>query len=130
MGEGDGVRCLKNHAVYLLDDIGRVIGWPLPPARGEGYPSHVSAFYTPEDRAVGLPARDLRLASDGGLQLDAWRLRSDGSRFWASVVMTPIQDEVGHALGIVLVLSNQIGAPRTGDAHRGSLPTKFDRRKR
>jgi hypothetical protein len=132
MGEGGGVRPAQNHAVYLLDITGRVIGWPsgpLPPG-GEDTPSHLSAFYTPDDRLIGLPARDLRLAADGGLQVEAWRLRSNGSRFWATVVMTPICDEVGQVLGIVLVLSNEIAVPRVGNTQGGLLPTKFDRRKR
>lgn len=133
MDKGGRVGPAKNHAVYLLDMTGRVIGWPtggMPPGVVQRSPSHLSAFYTPEDRAVGLPARDLHLAADGGLQVEGWRVRSDGSRFWATTVMTTIHDEVGQALGIVLVLSNQLGAPRVGDTQRGSLPTKFDRRKK
>jgi hypothetical protein len=120
-----------HHVIYLLDKLGRVIGWPSrasapnPPKKGRW---HLSRFYTADACEAGEPERDLRLAMDGGLELEAWRVREDGSRFWARVVMSTFDDEVGTPLGVVLVMS-PLGDQVAG-TQRWTLPTKFDRRKR
>jgi PAS domain S-box-containing protein len=65
---------------------------------------HFSSFYTPEDRAAGMPQRALATAlSEGKFEAEGWRLRKDGTRFWASVVIDPIRDETGALRGFAKV---------------------------
>jgi hypothetical protein len=121
----------KHHVIYLIDKLGRVIGWPSRPSAP--YPTrkgrwHLSRFYTADACEAGEPERDLRLALDGGLELEAWRVREDGTRFWARVVMSPYGDDIGSLLGVVLVMS-PLGDQAAG-TQRWTLPPKFDRRKR
>ena len=125
--QGVGGRPANNRAVYLLDTTGMVIGWPSGPSTvdaPETGPFHLSAFYPPEDRATHLPTRDLRRAAHGELQMSAWRLRRNGARFWAHVMMTPIQDETKRALGFVLVLTEQNEPVRVAQPQSGLLPKK------
>ncbi|MBL8268916.1 PAS domain S-box protein [Steroidobacter sp.] len=84
-------------AIYMLDANGRVTSWNPGAERIKGYSAgeiigrHFSEFYTKEDRAKGLPARSLSLvASAGKFEGEGWRVRKDGSRFWASVLIDPI----------------------------------------
>jgi hypothetical protein len=120
-------------AVYLLDTAGRVVGWPFQ-AEGRrptgNLHEHISDFYTPDARAAGDSERDLHRAWEGWLEIEGWRVREDGSHFWASVMMSPFEDQAGRPLGFVLVLSSP--AHRTGGERATGqiLPTKFDRRKR
>ena len=132
MGNGGSGRLAKNH-IYLLNTAGRVIGWPA----GDGAPNdqeksgwHLSRFYAPEACAEGRAERDLQRAWEGGLEIEAWRHREDGSRFWASVVMTPLEDQAGQPIGVVLVLMDRSDTSRGNGPHLATLPTKFDRRKR
>jgi PAS domain-containing protein len=120
-------------AVYLLDKRGRVIGWPplTPPRREKGY-WHLSRFYPPEAREAGDPERDLLAASTGPLEIEAWRLREDGSRVWAHVVLSPFEDQQGRMLGFVLVLDASLArsAHQAGAPDPLVLPTKLDRRRK
>lgn len=84
-------------AIYMLDQSGHVTTWNFGAERIKGYSAeeiigqHFSQFYTVEDRAAGLPERSLSLvASQGKFEGEGWRLRKDGSRFWASVLIDPI----------------------------------------
>jgi hypothetical protein len=120
-----------HQSIYLVDKSGRVIGWPSRPSAS--YPSkkgrwHLSRFYTGDACEAGEPERDLMLALDGGLELEAWRVREDGSRFWARVVMSPCEDDIGKPLGVVLVMS-PLGDQVAG-AQRWALAAKLDRRKK
>jgi hypothetical protein len=124
------VQPATHQSIYLLDKLGRVIGWPSRPSAP--YPSkkgrwHLSRFYTADACEAGEPERDLRLALDSGLELEAWRVREDGSRFWARVVMSPYEDDIG-TVGVVLVMS-PLGDQVAG-AQRWALAAKFDRRKK
>jgi len=84
-------------AIYMLDPNGFVSSWNPGAARIKGYRAdeiigrHFSNFYTAEDRAIGLPDRSLSLvATQGKFEGEGWRVRKDGSRFWASVLIDPI----------------------------------------
>lgn len=84
-------------AIYMLDPSGRVATWNPGAARIKGYTAeeiigrHFSEFYTPEDRQAGVPARSLGSVSlHGKFEGEGWRMRKDGSRFWASVLIDPI----------------------------------------
>ncbi len=101
------VQSVIDYAIYVLDLQGHVASWNPGAERIKGYApaeiigQHFSRFYTDEDRASGLPERALKQARDEGrFTAEGWRVRKDGSRFWASVVIDPIRDGdqlVGYA---------------------------------
>ncbi|MCC7272308.1 MAG: PAS domain S-box protein, partial [Alphaproteobacteria bacterium] len=102
------VDAVTDHALYMLDPEGRVVTWNPGAARITGYAAseilgrHFSRFHTAEDRRAGLPARALAIAADEGrFEGDGWRIRKDGSRFWAHVVIDPIRDPAGSLIGFV-----------------------------
>jgi PAS domain S-box-containing protein len=100
------VEGVRDYAIYMLDPDGRVSNWNAGAQLIKGYRSeeivgqHFSRFYTEEDRAAGEPARALETArSQGKYEKEAWRLRKDGTRFWANVLIDPIYDETGNITG-------------------------------
>lgn len=104
------VQSVTDYAIYMLDPDGVVISWNAGAGRIKGYAQdeivgqHFSRFYTPEDRAAGIPALALYAAEhDGRFEAEGWRVRKDGSSFWASVVIDPIRDPAGHLLGFAKV---------------------------
>lgn len=91
------VNGIADCAIFMLDPSGRVATWNPGAERIKGYKAeeiighHFSQFYTPEDRAAGLPQRSLEaMAANGKFEGEGWRVRKDGSRFWASVLIDPI----------------------------------------
>ncbi|SHG57799.1 PAS domain-containing sensor histidine kinase [Massilia sp. CF038] len=96
------VAAIRDYAIYMLSPEGIVITWNTGAQRFKGYTAeeiigqHFSTFHTPEDQAAGIPAIALRQArEEGKFECEGWRVRKDGSRFWASVVMDPVvQDGV------------------------------------
>jgi len=97
---------VKDYAIYLLDIEGHVASWNTGAQRFKGYTAdeiigaHFSRFYTPEDRARGLPAEALRIAAEQGkFESEGWRIRKDGTCFWTSVVIDPVIDADGHLIG-------------------------------
>ncbi|WP_428679620.1 PAS domain S-box protein [Reyranella sp.] len=99
-----------DYAVYMLDPAGNVVSWNSAAERFKGYSaaeivgSHFSCFYAEEDRRSGLPARALDLAlREGRFENEGWRVRKDGTRFWAHVVMEPIRGPDGMLLGFAKV---------------------------
>lgn len=101
---------VKDHAIYLLDADGFVASWNAGAQRFKGYRAdeiigeHFSRFYTPEDRATGLPMRALQTAASAGkFEAEGWRIRKDGQRFWANVVIDPVRDETGALIGYAKV---------------------------
>ena len=115
INEGDRYRLLidaiADYAIYMLDVTGHVVSWNPGAQRFKGYRpeeilgQHFSRFYTPEDRATGLPARALRTAAtEGRFENEGWRVRKDGSRFWAHVIIDPIRDaDSGELIGFAKV---------------------------
>jgi PAS domain S-box-containing protein len=104
------VQGVKDYAIYMLDPEGHVTNWNPGAAAIKGYTAseiigqHFSRFYTEEDRAAGEPARALETAlRQGKYERDAWRVRKDGTRFWASVLIDPIRDETGTLIGFAKV---------------------------
>ena len=100
------VQSVTDYAIYMLDPEGRVSSWNAGAQWIKGYlPSeiigeHFSRFYTDEDRARGEPQRALHAASSEGRYItEGWRVRKDGDRFWASVVIDPIHDDDGGVIG-------------------------------
>lgn len=104
------VHGVTDYALYMLSPTGVVENWNIGGQRIKGYlpheiiGQHFSRFYTPEDRANNKPARALQIALDTGhYEEDGWRVRKDGSYFWASVVIDPILANDGSLLGFAKI---------------------------
>jgi PAS domain S-box-containing protein len=104
------VQSVVDYAIFRLDKDGVVATWNAGAERIKGYSPdeiigrHFSAFYTEEDRVEGIPARALAIAAgEGRFEAEGWRVRKDGSRFWASVVIDPIRNDKGELVGFAKV---------------------------
>ncbi|WP_189687404.1 hybrid sensor histidine kinase/response regulator [Pseudorhodoferax aquiterrae] len=104
------VEAVTDYAIFMLDAEGRVVSWNPGAQRLKGYtPAQIlgqsfSSFYTEADRLAGLPARALvTAATQGRFEAEGWRVRKDGSRFWALVVIEPIRGEDGAIVGYAKV---------------------------
>jgi PAS domain S-box-containing protein len=104
------LEAVTDYAIFLLDPDGRVVSWNQGAERIKGWRreemlgEHLSRFYLPEEVAAGKPARELQVAArEGRVEDEGWRLRKDGSRFWADVVITAIHDEAGVLHGFAKV---------------------------
>jgi PAS domain S-box-containing protein len=82
---------VTDYAIYMIDPSGIITNWNTGAARIKGYTAdeivgqHISRFYSREDRAAGLPARGLAVATrEGRYEAEGWRVRKDGTRFWAA----------------------------------------------
>ncbi len=100
------VDAVQDYAIFMLDMEGHVSSWNTGAQRIKGYTfseiigKHFSVFYTEEDLQSGKPGRDLETAAkEGRFEDDGWRLRKDGSRFWANVIISAIRDESGRLIG-------------------------------
>jgi len=96
------VENIRDHAIFMMDVSGRVISWNPGAERLKGYRADeiigrsYSCFYTPEDIERGIPEESLRLAAARGrFEREGWRVRKDGSRFWANAVITSIRNKTG-----------------------------------
>jgi PAS domain S-box-containing protein len=105
------VEGVVDYAIFMLDPNGVVANWNRGAERIKGWTAgeivgrHFSTFYTPEDRAAGVPARALETAlRDGRFDAEGWRMKKDGGRFWASVIIDPIHDEDGRLIGYAKVV--------------------------
>jgi PAS domain S-box-containing protein len=104
------VEGVTDYAIFMLDSVGRVTSWNAGARHIKGYTAsgivgeHFSVFYTEEDRAAGVPDRALgKAAATGRFENEGWRLRKDGSCFWASVVINAIRGEDGALIGFAKV---------------------------
>ena len=99
------VEQITDYAIFLLTPSGEVATWNPGAERIKGYKPqeiigrHFRVFYQPQDQAAGKPEHELRIAATGRFEDEGWRLRKDGSRFWANVVITGIRDSQGQLLG-------------------------------
>ncbi|WP_394779064.1 PAS domain S-box protein [Undibacterium sp.] len=103
------VSAISDYAIYMLDVTGHVVNWNTGAALFKGYTAeeiigqHFSKFHTPEDQAAGIPAMALSIAdSQGRFETEGWRVRKDGSRFWASVVIDAIREH-GRLVGFAKI---------------------------
>ncbi|MGP4095552.1 PAS domain-containing sensor histidine kinase [Nonomuraea sp. KM90] len=100
------VQSILDYAIFMLDPRGVIVSWNVGAQRIKGYSAeeiigtHFSVFYPPEDVAAGRPAKGLaEAAADGRWEEEGWRVRKDGTRFWASVVITALYDDGGGLRG-------------------------------
>lgn len=101
---------VKDYAIFMLDPQGYVVSWNAGAARIKGYTrdeivgKHFSLFYLPEDAAAGKPARELTIARQlGHVEDEGWRVRKDGTTFWANVNITAVRDESNRLRGFAKV---------------------------
>ena len=104
------VEAVTDYAIYLLDLSGIITTWNPGAQRIKGYTAHeiigqhFSRFYTEEDRKLGLPARALQTAErEGKFEAEGWRVRKDGSRFWAYIIIDPIRAPSGEIIGFAKI---------------------------
>ena len=104
------VESVTDYAIFVLDDKGVISSWNPGAQRLKGYTEqeivgkHFSIFYPPEDLATGKPAWELEIAAnEGRVEDEGWRVRKDGSRFWANVVITALRDEDGTLIGFAKI---------------------------
>lgn len=104
------VQSVTDYAIYMLDPEGRVSSWNAGAERFKGYSAdeimgqHFSRFYTDEDLKAGIPQIALETASrDGRFEAEGWRVKKDGSKFWASVIIDPIRNDDGELIGFAKV---------------------------
>jgi formate hydrogenlyase transcriptional activator len=117
------VEGVKDHAIFMLDPEGRVASWNSGSERLKGYRAeeiigqHFSQFYTPDDIERRKPEDGLRAAAARGQYEDeGWRVRKDGSQFWASVVITALKDEGGRLRGFSKVTRDVTERKRAEEA--------------
>lgn len=104
------VQGVTDYAIFMLDPEGRVTNWNAGAERIKGYRpeeiigEHFSRFYSPDDVEAGVPKRALETARETGrYEAEGWRIRKDGTRFWASVVLDAIRDEDGQLIGFAKI---------------------------
>lgn len=121
------VNSMTDYAIYMLDADGRVASWNTGAEHCTGYSSeevlgrHFSTLYTPEDSLAGVPDQSLKTAErEGHFQAEGWRIKKDGSRFWAYEVIDPIYDEFGYLLGYAKVTRDITDRVAARDALRAS----------
>jgi PAS domain S-box-containing protein len=124
----DGV---TDYAIYMVDPNGMITNWNRGAQRIKGYSSeevvgqHFSCFYTEEDRAASLPARALEIAArENRYEAEAWRVRKDGSRFLANVVIDALKDDGGQLIGFAKItrdITERVQAARELEETRVAL---------
>ncbi len=125
------VQGVTDYAIYMLDQGGNVVSWNAGAQRIKGYTAdeiigqHFSRFYLDEERESGMPQRGLEIAArEGRFEKEGWRVRKDGSRFWANVVIDAIRDDRGELIGFAKVtrdVTEKKEAQRSLDEAREAL---------
>jgi PAS domain S-box-containing protein len=122
------VSSVSDYAIFLLDVDGHIASWNRGAERVKGYRAdeiigqHFSAFYTEEDRREEVPRQALATAREQGRwESEGWRVRKDGSRFWANVVITALRGDDGGLRGFAKVTRDLADRKRNEDALRGIL---------
>jgi PAS domain S-box-containing protein len=117
------VQGVTDYAIYMLDPHGKITNWNAGGERIKGYSAeeivgqHFSRFYAKEDQARGDPARTLSIAaSKGQFEGEGWRVRKDGTRFWAGVVVDRILDKDGNLVGFAKITRDMTEKKKAEDA--------------
>jgi PAS domain S-box-containing protein len=121
------VEGVKDYAIFMLDPAGNVMSWNAGAAHIKGYPReeiigrNASIFYTSEDVAAGRPARELAIARETGrVEYEGWRVRKDGSLFWASVTITAVYDHTKELRGFAKVTRDMSERKRLAELEQSS----------
>ena len=121
------VESVRDYAIFALDPTGVIVSWNAGAERIKGYAArevigrHFSIFYTPEDLANDKPGDELaRAAAEGRAEDEGWRVRKDGTEFWASVIVTALRDATGRLVGFAKVTRDLTERRRVEDQLRGS----------
>lgn len=119
---------VRDHAIFMLDVDGHVATWNGAAERFTGYRAdeilerHCSVFFTTEDVARGRPEAELEIAArDGRLEVEDWRIRKDGSRFWADVVVSAVRGSDGALVGFTKVVRDVTDRRRATEQFRLAL---------
>jgi PAS domain S-box-containing protein len=114
---------VKDYAIFMLDPSGKIVSWNEGAQKIKGYTpeeiigQHFSCFYTSEDLESGKPDEEFTVAAaEGRWEEEGWRLRKDGSRFWADVVITALHDKAGNLLGFTKVTRDITEGKRAREA--------------
>jgi PAS domain S-box-containing protein len=117
------VESVHDYAIFLLDAQGHIVTWGPGAERIKGYRAEevigksISCFFPAEDVERGKPAEELRIAAEHGrYEGEGWRIRKDGSRFWAQAILTAVRDADGKVTGFVKVTADLTERKRTQDA--------------
>jgi PAS domain S-box-containing protein len=118
----------EDYAIFMLDPEGRIVSWNEGAERIKGYQAwevigeHFSVFYTQEDVERGLPEEELRVAAtEGRFEEESLRVRKDGTRFWADVLIMALRDEAGNLRGFSQVTRNITAYKEAEEALHSSL---------
>ncbi|HUQ99223.1 MAG TPA: PAS domain S-box protein [Gemmatimonadaceae bacterium] len=121
------VQSVRDYAIFMLDTDGRVATWNAGAERFKGYTEseilgkHFSVFYPPEKQQERFPEYELTVAArEGRFEDEGWRVRKDGSRFWANVVITALRDSKGELIGYTKVTRDLTERKRAEEALRES----------
>jgi PAS domain S-box-containing protein len=127
------VDAVEDYAIFMLDVEGHISSWNKGAQRIKGYSvseiigKHFSIFYPEEDLQSGKPQRELEIAAkEGRLEDEGWRLRKDGSRFWASVIITAIRNDTGQLIGFGKVTRDFTEKIKANEALRKEIVEKSE----
>jgi PAS domain S-box-containing protein len=131
------VDAVQDYAIFMLDVHGHISSWNTGAERIKGYRAseiigkHFSIFYPEEDNRAGKPQMELEIAArEGRLEDEGWRLRKDGSRFWANVTITAVRNDAGTLIGFGKVTRDSTERIKTNEALRKEIVEKAVAEKR
>lgn len=127
------VEGVTDYSIFMLDTAGRIVSWNAGAGRIKGYRAeeiigrHFSCFYPPEDILQGKPERELKVATEEGrYEEEGWRIRKDGTRFYANVIITALRDNTGNMRGFAEV-TRDITERRRTEAQLRESEARFRR---
>jgi PAS domain S-box-containing protein len=131
------VEAVQDYAIFMLDPAGHIVSWNNGAQRIKGYQGaeiigkHFSCFYPPEDLQNGKPEWELEMAiKEERFEDEGWRLRKDGSRFWASVIITALRDNTGKLIGFGKVTRDFTERMHTQEALRKEITVRRETQRR
>ena len=130
------IQGVTDYAIYMLDTEGNVTNWNIGAQRIKGYlpheiiGQHFSRFYTDEERAAKLPQTALEIVRrEGRYEKEGWRVRKDGSRFWAHVIIDAIRDGGGNIVGFAKITRDITDRKEArAEAGKGTRASRFNRK--